>query len=115
MFNCEKLKNVTFDIKGNSINTVVGLIDSGNFDADTVNLYSPAAIFTDVVSCFAGCILLVFNLEWGFRRDGSDAAWIMRLMYPLLAVAVVLSLLRCKLPVVAVAACADACIDIVCI
>lgn len=34
--------------------------------------------------------LLVFNLEWGFRRDGSDAAWIMRLMYPLLAVAVVL-------------------------
>ena len=34
--------------------------------------------------------LLVFNLEWGFRRDGSEAAWIMRLMYPLLAVAVVL-------------------------
>ena len=34
--------------------------------------------------------LLVFNLEWGFRRDGSEAAWIMRLMYPLLALAVVL-------------------------
>ena len=34
--------------------------------------------------------LLVFNLEWGFRRDGSEAAWIMRLIYPLLALAVVL-------------------------
>ena len=34
--------------------------------------------------------LLVFNLEWGFRRDGFEAAWIMRLMYPLLALAVVL-------------------------
>ena len=34
--------------------------------------------------------LLVFNLEWGFRRDGSEAAWIMRLMYPLLALAVAL-------------------------
>ena len=32
--------------------------------------------------------LLVFNLEWGFRRDGSEAAWIMRLIYPLLALAV---------------------------
>ena len=34
--------------------------------------------------------LLVFNLEWGFRRGGSEAAWIMRLIYPLLALAVVL-------------------------
>ena len=34
--------------------------------------------------------LLVFNLEWGFRGDGSEAAWIMRLIYPLLALAVVL-------------------------
>ena len=34
--------------------------------------------------------LLVFNLEYGFRRDGSEAAWIMRLIYPLLALAVVL-------------------------
>ena len=34
--------------------------------------------------------LLVFNLEWGFRWDGSEAAWIMRLMYPLLALAVAL-------------------------
>ena len=32
--------------------------------------------------------LLVFNLEWGFRRGGSEAAWIMRLIYPLLALAV---------------------------
>ena len=32
--------------------------------------------------------LLVFNLEWGFRGDGSEAAWIMRLIYPLLALAV---------------------------
>ena len=32
--------------------------------------------------------LLVFNLEWGFRRDGSETAWIMRLIYPLLALAV---------------------------
>ena len=34
--------------------------------------------------------LLVFNLEWGFRRGGSEAAWIMRLIYPLLALAVAL-------------------------
>lgn len=34
--------------------------------------------------------LLVFNQEWGFRKGGSEAAWIMRLIYPLLALAVVL-------------------------
>ena len=34
--------------------------------------------------------LLVFNLEWGFRRNGSEAAWMMRLIYPLLALAVAL-------------------------
>lgn len=34
--------------------------------------------------------LLVFNLEWGFRGDGSEAAWMMRLIYPLLALAVAL-------------------------
>ncbi len=38
--------------------------------------------------------LLVFSLEWDFRMDGSESAWIMRLTYPLLALAVVLEFVR---------------------
>lgn len=34
--------------------------------------------------------LLVIGLEWDFRTDGSEFAWIMRLIYPLLALAAVL-------------------------
>lgn len=34
--------------------------------------------------------LLVFSLEWHFRTDGSESAWIMRLAYPLMALVVVL-------------------------